>query len=99
MSDPMQTLMHSWDTLSVKLRTKQGFDQESYEQLVNALRELKPHWEGVESIPRDAVIALVDIVPGMEALAPLYEEEEANHIHECKYELQDLIWDCLWTEE
>lgn len=99
MAEPMRTLLESWDTFSVKLRMKQGFDQQAYDRLTGALRELKPYWERADSIPRRAVIELVDIVPGMEALAPLYDEDEAQRIHECKYELQELVWDCLQSDD
>lgn len=78
---------------------KQSFDQDSCGRPVNSLGHLKQEWFGKNDIPREVVVALVGIVPGMGSLAPLCANNESERIHECKYELQDLMWDCLWGDE
>ncbi len=56
------------------LRMNDGFDQESYTALTDALRDLATAWDGLEELPQLAVNVLVDIVPITEGLAHSYPE-------------------------
>jgi hypothetical protein len=75
----------------VALRSKDGFQQDLYNRLVDVLRECVPVWQDADSIPRSVVSLLVEIVPSAQASADLYPEPVRQRILDASFELYDLI--------
>ncbi|GAA0621791.1 hypothetical protein GCM10010174_45750 [Kutzneria viridogrisea] len=77
------------------LRMNDGFDQDAYTALKDALRNLATAWEGLEDLPRLAVNVLVDIVPITEGMVHSYPEPVSTQITQATFELQELIAECV----
>lgn len=79
----------------VALRSNDGFSQELYDELADALRACASAWQDEDSIPRLGANVLVDIVPATQAAADAYPEPVRQRVYDASFALYDLVAECV----
>lgn len=95
MSGEVDALVSAWESFSVPLRMRDGFDAGALDGVLSALNACAEAWRDSETIPRLGANVLVDMVPTMQALAGSYDEPTASRIIEASYAVQELVWKCV----
>jgi hypothetical protein len=80
---------------TLALRSREGFNDELYGKLVDALTRCAQEWRDEECIPRLAVNVLVDVQPVMLASAEFYERDLRSHIMEEAIRIGDVVRDAV----
>jgi hypothetical protein len=81
-----------------RLRTEMVIDQNEYQPLCEALKELAVEWRGVSYIDKDVaqdLYVLPQITKNVAQSLVSYQPEMARKIEEMAMELDALILDCL----
>lgn len=98
MTDVTNRLAETWADYVVALRSNEGFQEDLYNALVQALRDCAHEWRHADSIPKLAANVLADIVPLSQAAAGAYAEPTRKRIMDASFELYDLITECVAPE-
>ncbi|KAK2765632.1 hypothetical protein FQN54_008486 [Arachnomyces sp. PD_36] len=88
-------LVETWLEFATALRMKKGFNDEQYQHLQSALKELATEWADLDHLPRDVVNVLVDVFPVMESNAGVYTGELKEKIMDAAFSLHDLVQECV----
>jgi hypothetical protein len=94
-SEEVQHLLDAGSAFLVALHSNEGFQQDLYDALVNALQNCTTAWRGLDCIPRDAVGVLVDIAIVTESMAHAYAEPERQRILEAGFHLYGHVNECV----
>lgn len=81
----------------VELRMGNGLHAMEVEKLVKALAACADEWENRESIPQNAIHALIELFDELYNFSLIYKEEEATRIMEAAKQIKALIY--RWTKE
>jgi hypothetical protein len=85
--------------IPVKLRRKDGLDEEQLDRVRKAAALLARAYEGREEIPRDLALAFLDIRTSMESGLGLYPEQAQDAIQDAAEELVELGLDLFGADE
>lgn len=91
------TLLAASEAFDVPLRLGEGFDEQRFAHLCQALRACAQEWAEAEVIPKVAANVLVDLFPAIESCSylPFYHGEEAQRIRDAAQTLGDLVRECV----
>lgn len=73
-----------------KLRTADGFSGEEFERLCRALQLCIEIWAKADSLPKELANILLDLWPGVQSTAFLYQEQEASVIMKAADKIADM---------
>jgi hypothetical protein len=79
----------------VPLRLREGYSEDKFLLLCNALRNVAAAWRNSDAIPKSIAIELVDLSPALEACSYLYRDEERKQIVKASDTVADLVRDCV----
>lgn len=94
-NNPLDALDESAETFTTGLRLGDGFDEEKFQSLCDALRACAELWAAEESIPKSAAMLLVDLWPSIQACSYLYSGREADRIMKAADSIADLTRSAL----
>ena len=80
--------------LLVELRMGNGLHEKEYEKLVKALTNCADEWESRNSIPKKAVLALIELYGDMYNFSFNYADEESARIKKAAENIKKLIQRC-----
>lgn len=79
----------------ISLRMMDGFDEDKFEALIQALEECAREWSEMDSIPKVGANVLVDLYPVMISASYLYSDSEAEIIRQKAEIVGELVRECV----
>lgn len=89
----------AWLDFATSLRLNEGFYEEKYRVLLEALADLADEWADLDQLPRSVVNVLVDIFPATESTANFYKRKTRQKISEAAFELHEAVQLCVALRE
>lgn len=91
MSDTTQRLEEAANDFIVPLRLGDGFNEESFQSLCEAVRAFNEEWRSEKVLPKAGVLVLIDLPRMVDACHTLYQAEERQRVIDSSMELVDVI--------
>lgn len=88
-------LMKASELSLIPLRMMQGFDEENFLALCEALKNCAKAWSELDHIPKLGVNILIDLYPAALSCSYLYSEKEGDRMRNHIEHLGDLVRECV----
>ena len=91
MIDELCELIQGEDGLLVELRMELMFNDKKYQRIVELLNLLIGEWSEVDTIPKKALIAIVDLLNCLVGNNRFLSEEESLKVENASIEIYDML--------
>lgn len=91
MIDELCELIQGEDGLLVELRMELMFNDKKYQRIVELLNQLIGEWRKVDTIPKKAMIAIVDLMIYLVGNNRFLSEEESLKVEDASIEIYDML--------
>jgi hypothetical protein len=95
MDDVVKELTTAALDFLVPLRMGDGYSHEKFRALCQAIRDVNGRYTDSLVLPKDCVIILVDLAPGIESVKPLYDEQVGTLLLDASITIMELIGEGL----
>ena len=91
MIDELCELIQGEEGLLVEIRMDLIFNEKKYQRIVELLNQLIGEWRKVDTIPKKAMIAIVDLMIDLVGNNRFLSEEESLKVEDASIEIYDML--------
>lgn len=91
MIDELCELIQGEEGLLVEIRMDLIFNEKKYQRIVELLNQLIGEWRKVDTIPKKAMIAIVDLMIYLVGNNRFLSEEESLKVEDASIEIYDML--------